>query len=83
MVQEAARRNAVVQLSERLCVGFERSSGLNLLHLKVLLRCGWAGWEAGIRTPITWSIATCPTVERPPNRQPLEMGCVARQKLQV
>src|SRR5262245_61593583 len=25
------------------------------------------GWEAGIRTPITWSRATCPTVERPPN----------------
>src|SRR5262245_6152979 len=24
------------------------------------------GWEAGIRTPITWSRATCPTVERPP-----------------
>jgi Recombinase/Recombinase zinc beta ribbon domain len=27
------------------------------------------GWEAGIRTPITWSRATCPTVERPPNRR--------------
>jgi hypothetical protein len=27
------------------------------------------GWEAGIRTPITWSRATCPTVERPPNGQ--------------
>ena len=27
------------------------------------------GWEAGIRTPITWSRATCPTVERPPNWQ--------------
>src|SRR5262245_46897205 len=26
------------------------------------------GWEAGIRTPITWSRATCPTVERPPSR---------------
>jgi hypothetical protein len=26
-----------------------------------------AGWEAGIRTPITWSRATCPTVERPPS----------------
>ena len=25
------------------------------------------GWEAGIRTPITWSRATCPTVERPPS----------------
>ena len=26
-----------------------------------------SGWEAGIRTPITWSRATCPTVERPPS----------------
>src|SRR5712691_12592833 len=25
------------------------------------------GWEAGIRTPITWSRATCPTVGRPPS----------------
>ena len=25
------------------------------------------GWEAGIRTPITWSRATRPTVERPPS----------------
>ena len=25
------------------------------------------GWEAGIRTPIPWSRATCPTVERPPS----------------
>jgi hypothetical protein len=30
-----------------------------------------AGWEAGIRTPITWSRATCPTVERPPSRRNL------------
>ena len=28
------------------------------------------GWEAGIRTPITWSRATCPTVERPPSARP-------------
>jgi hypothetical protein len=28
------------------------------------------GWEAGIRTPITWSRATCPTVERPPKLGP-------------
>ena len=28
--------------------------------------CG-VGWEAGIRTPIPWSRATCPTVGRPPN----------------
>ena len=28
------------------------------------------GWEAGIRTPITWSRATCPTVERPPSVRP-------------
>ena len=27
------------------------------------------GWEAGIRTPITWSRATCPTVERPPTER--------------
>jgi hypothetical protein len=26
------------------------------------------GWEAGIRTPIPWSRATCPTVGRPPNQ---------------
>ena len=26
-----------------------------------------SGWEAGIRTPITWSRATCPTVGRPPS----------------
>src|ERR1051326_4210432 len=26
-----------------------------------------AGWEAGIRTPIPWSRATCPTVGRPPS----------------
>ena len=25
-----------------------------------------SGWEAGIRTPIPWSRATCPTVGRPP-----------------
>ena len=25
------------------------------------------GWEAGIRTPIPWSRATCPTVGRPPS----------------
>src|SRR5260221_2602499 len=32
-------------------------------------KCGSkAGWEAGIRTPIPWSRATCPTVGRPPNR---------------
>src|SRR5262245_61404555 len=26
------------------------------------------GWEAGIRTPIPWSRAMCPTVGRPPSR---------------
>ena len=36
-----------------------KSSTLN--GLKVV------GWEAGIRTPIPWSRATCPTVGRPPN----------------
>ena len=40
------------------------------------LTCSWRatkqeiGWEAGIRTPITWSRATCPTVERPPSARP-------------
>jgi hypothetical protein len=32
-----------------------RLSGHKPLELSVLLQCGWAGWEAGIRTPITWS----------------------------
>ncbi len=27
------------------------------------------GWETGIRTPIKWSRATRPTVERSPNEQ--------------
>lgn len=26
------------------------------------------GWEAGTRTPIHWSRASCPTIERPPSR---------------
>src|SRR5215831_21188616 len=34
---------------------------------KLLFSEVFSGWEAGIRTPITWSRATCPTVERPPN----------------
>src|SRR5437868_12018452 len=28
------------------------------------------GWEAGTRTPIHWSRASCPTIERPPSRSP-------------
>src|SRR5262245_19511824 len=35
-------------------------------------RCN--GWEAGIRTPIPWSRATCPTVGRPPSAR-----CEARR----
>src|SRR6185436_4270332 len=26
------------------------------------------GWEAGSRTPIRWSRASCPTIERPPSK---------------
>src|SRR5215467_10888255 len=33
-------------------------------NLTVVVRIGW---EAGIRTPIPWSRATCPTVGRPPS----------------
>src|SRR3954465_10441601 len=38
------------------------------------------GWEAGIRTPITWSRATCPTVGRPPSAS---RGMLRRRELPI
>ena len=38
-----------------------------LLLNHLMMRSYQIGWEAGIRTPITWSRATCPTVGRPPS----------------
>ena len=52
----------------------QRSENDRKFDSEITLRCKllktqdkFRGWEAGIRTPITWSRATCPTVERPPS----------------
>jgi hypothetical protein len=45
-----------------------------------LNRFGKVGWEAGIRTPIPWSRATCPTVGRPPS---VSRGASQRQELAI
>jgi hypothetical protein len=51
-------RMRVAQRRKTCRAASERASGI---------RANEVGWEAGIRTPITWSRATCPTVERPPS----------------
>src|SRR5436189_2601931 len=38
------------------------------------------GWEAGIRTPIPWSRATCPTVGRPPSAS---RGVLRRREIPI
>src|SRR5262249_13533147 len=51
-------------LSEDLCrLAFRQRAVAKWLRVSGLE----FGLEAGIRTPITWSRATCPTVERPPS----------------